>query len=60
MVENILYIMKIKNNILNIGQLMKKWFEVFMKEKTLYLKDNWGKTIARVETGENIMFKLNL
>jgi hypothetical protein len=31
-----------------------------MKKKTLYLNESRGKVIARVEMGENKMFKLNL
>jgi hypothetical protein len=60
MVENVYYIPEIKINILNVGQLMKKGFEIFMKKRTLHLKDSRGRAIARVEMGENIMFKLNL
>jgi hypothetical protein len=39
---------------------MKKGFEIFMKKKTLHLKDNRGRAIARVEMRENRKFKLNL
>jgi GAG-pre-integrase domain len=49
-----------KEKILSVGQLMKKGFKIFMKKITLYLKDSRGRAIARVEMGENIMFKLNL
>jgi hypothetical protein len=60
MVEDVYYIPKIKRNILSVGQLMEKGFEIFMKKKNLHLKDNRERAIARVEMGENIMFKLNL
>jgi hypothetical protein len=60
MVEDAYYILEIKNNILSVGQLMEKRFKIFMKKKTLHLKDSRGRTIARVEMGENRMFKLNL
>jgi hypothetical protein len=40
MVEEVYYIPKIKNNILSIGQLMKNEFEIFMKKRTLHLKDS--------------------
>jgi hypothetical protein len=39
MVEEVYYISKIKSNILSVGQLMEKGFKIFMKKKTLYLKD---------------------
>jgi Integrase core domain/GAG-pre-integrase domain len=60
MVEDAYYIPEIKNNILSVGQLMEKGFKIFMKKKTLHLKDSRGRAIARVEMGENRMFKLNL
>jgi hypothetical protein len=60
MVEDVYYILEIKSNILSVGQLMEKEFEIFMKKMTLHLKDSRGRAIARVETRENQMFKLNL
>jgi hypothetical protein len=40
MVESIYYISEIKSNTLSVGQLMKKGFEIFMKKRTLHLKDS--------------------
>jgi hypothetical protein len=60
MVEDVYYILEIKSNILSVGQLMEKGFKIFMKKKTLHLKDSRERAIARVELGENRMFKLNL
>jgi hypothetical protein len=60
MVEDVYYIPEINNNILSVGQLMEKGFEIFMKKRTLHLKDSRGRVIARVKMGENRMFKLNL
>jgi hypothetical protein len=60
MVEDVYYISEIKSNILSMGQLMEKRFEIFMNKRTLYLKDSRGRTIARVEIEENRLFKLNL
>jgi hypothetical protein len=51
---------EIKSNILSVGQLMEKGFKIFMKNRTLHLKDSRGRAIARVEMGDNIMLKLNL
>jgi hypothetical protein len=39
---------------------MENGFKIFMKKRTLYLKDSRGRVIARVEMGENRMFKLNI
>jgi hypothetical protein len=60
MVKEIYYISEIKNKILSVCRLMKIRFEIFMKKITLHLKDSRGRVIARVEIGENRMFKLNL
>jgi hypothetical protein len=60
MIEDVYYILEINSNILSMDQLMKKRFEIFVKKRTLYLKDSRGRAIARVEMGENRMFKLNL
>jgi hypothetical protein len=60
MIEDVYFIPEMKSNILSAGQLMEKGFEIFMKNQTLHLKDKQGRQIARVEMGENRMFKLNL
>jgi hypothetical protein len=46
MVENVYYIPEIKSNILSIIQLMEKGFEIFIKKRTLILKDSRGRAIA--------------
>jgi hypothetical protein len=48
MVEDINFISKMKSNMLSVGQLMKKGFEIFMKNQTLHLKDKQGREIALV------------
>jgi hypothetical protein len=60
MVKNVYYIPEMKSNILSMGQLMKKKFEIFMKKWILHLKDSRRRAIARVEMRDNRMFKLNL
>jgi transposase InsO family protein len=60
MIEDVYFIPEMKNNILSAEQLMEKGFEIFMKNQTLHLKDKQERQIARVEMGENRMFKLNL
>jgi hypothetical protein len=59
MIKEVYYILEITSNILSVGQLMEKEFEIFMKKRILHLKDNQGKAITRVEMGENKIFKLN-
>jgi aspartyl/asparaginyl-tRNA synthetase len=60
MVEDVYYISEIKSNILSVGQLMEKGFEIFTKKRTLHLKDSRRRAIARVEMRKNKFFKLNL
>jgi hypothetical protein len=50
----------LKNNILNMGQLLEKGYSVFMKDRMLHLKDKKDRLVARVEMANNRMFKLNL
>jgi hypothetical protein len=59
MIKEVYYILEITSNILSVGRLMEKEFEIFMKKRILHLKDNQGKAITRVEMGENKIFKLN-
>ena len=59
-IENVYYIPDMKTNILSVGQLMEKGYSIFMKNQTLHLRDRSDKDIARVEMGQNRMFKLNL
>jgi hypothetical protein len=59
MIENVYYILEIKNNILSVDQLMENGFKIFMKKNILHLKNNQGSVIARIKMEENIMFKLN-
>jgi hypothetical protein len=52
MVENVYFIPEIKSNVLSVGQLMEKGFEIFVKNQTLHLKDKQGREISRVEMGK--------
>jgi Zinc knuckle len=40
MVEDVYYIPEIKMNILSVGQLIENGFKIFMKKRTLYLKNS--------------------
>jgi hypothetical protein len=60
MIEDVYFIPEMKSNILSMGQLMEKGFEIFMKNQTLHLKNKKGRQIVRVEIGKNRIFKLNL
>jgi hypothetical protein len=49
-----------KSNILSLDQLLERGYTVFMKERTLYLRDQDNRLLAQVEMTKNRMFKLNL
>ena len=57
---NVYYIPNIKNNILSVGQLLEKGFEVQMKNNCFYLRDNHERLIAEVSMTKNQMFPLNI
>jgi gluconate kinase len=49
-----------RSNILSLDQLLERGFTVFMKKRTLYLRDQDNRLLAQVEMIKNHMFKLNL
>jgi tRNA pseudouridine-54 N-methylase len=50
----------VKSNILSLGQLLKKKYEIKMKDRTLTLLDTKGNMIAKVAMKKNIIFLLNI
>jgi hypothetical protein len=59
-IGDVYYILTIKSNILSIGQLSEKGYEIKMKYRTLTLLDIKGDMIAKVAMTKNIMFLLNI
>jgi transposase InsO family protein len=57
---NVYYVPDMKSNILILDQLLERGYMVFMKERTLYLRDQDNRLLAQVEMIKNRMFKLNL
>ena len=41
-IEDVYYVLDMKNNILSLGQLVKKGYSIFMEEKAMFLKDKSG------------------
>ena len=41
-IEDVYYVPNMKNNILSLGQLVKKGYSIFMEEKAMFLKDKSG------------------
>ena len=59
-IEDVYYVPDMKNNILSLGQLLEKGYSIFKEDKFMFLKDKYGRTIAKTEMSKNRMFKLNL
>jgi hypothetical protein len=59
-ISNVYYVPDMKSNILSLGQLLERDYMVFMNERTLYLRDQENRLLAKVEMIKNRIFKLNL
>jgi hypothetical protein len=59
-IGDVYYILTIKSNILSLGQLLEKGYEIKMKYHTLTLLDTKGDMIAKVTMTKNRMFILNI
>ena len=60
LIHDVYYVPKLKSNILSLGQLLEKGYEVNMKNCYLWLRDQSGNLIAKVYMSKNRMFLLNL
>ncbi|XP_061336666.1 uncharacterized protein LOC133283767 [Gastrolobium bilobum] len=59
-ISNVYYVPNMKNNILSLGQLLQKGFDVHLRNNTLSLRDNQNNLIAKVPMSRNRMFLLNI
>ncbi|XP_028065737.1 uncharacterized protein LOC114268722 [Camellia sinensis] len=59
-ISNVYYVPAMKNNILSMGQLLEKGYDISMKDCHLTIKDNHGNLIAQVRMSKNRMFALNI
>ncbi|XP_044475004.1 uncharacterized protein LOC123202923 [Mangifera indica] len=60
LITDVYYVPKLKTNILSLGQLIEKGYEIHMKDCCLWPKDQNDKLIAKVFMSKNRMFMLNL
>jgi len=58
--SDIYYTPKVKSNILSLGQLLEKGYEIKMKDRTLTLLETKGDMITKVVMKKNKMFLLNI
>lgn len=58
LISDVYYVPKLKSNILSLGQLMEKGYEILMKDRSLWLRDRSANLIAKVMMSKNRMFSL--
>ncbi|KAL0537088.1 hypothetical protein IC582_026058 [Cucumis melo] len=59
-ISNVYYVPNMKNNILSLGQLLEKGYNILMKDYSLLIRDNHDKINAKVQMTKNRMFLLNI
>ncbi|XP_059627098.1 uncharacterized protein LOC132269882 [Cornus florida] len=59
-ISNVYYVPNMKNNILSLGQLLEKGYNISMKDCSLSIRDPLGNLIAKVPMTKNQMFLLNI
>ncbi|RDX84312.1 hypothetical protein CR513_34655, partial [Mucuna pruriens] len=58
-IKDVYYVPKIRNNILSLGQLVEKGYEILI-EDSLWLKDQNSNLVAKVFMSRNRMFTLSI
>ncbi|XP_047155511.1 uncharacterized protein LOC124826663 [Vigna umbellata] len=59
-ISNIYYVPSMKSNILSLGQLLEKGYDIQLKNNNLSIRDNTSRFIAKVPMARNRMFVLNI
>ncbi|XP_050877698.1 uncharacterized protein LOC127081487 [Lathyrus oleraceus] len=59
-ISNVYYVPNMKNNILSLGQLLKKGYDIHLKEHSLFLRDCRHNLIAKVHMSKNRIYLLNI
>ena len=54
------YVPNMKSNILSLGQLLEKGYDIHLRDNNLFIRDNASKLIAKVPMSRNRMFILNI
>lgn len=57
---NLYYVPNTKSNILNLGQLLEKGYDIDLKYYSLFLKDDKGNLITKMKVSKNRMFSFNI
>ncbi|GAB2283017.1 hypothetical protein Dimus_039573 [Dionaea muscipula] len=59
-ISNVYYVPDMKTNILSLGQLVEKGYNVVMKDRVLILRNEENKLIAHVKMTKNRLFVMNI
>ena len=59
-IEDVYYVPDIKVNILSVGQLLQKGYEILTKGQQMQLRDKTGRVVLSSEMESNRMFKVNM
>ncbi|KAJ4728613.1 Retrovirus-related Pol polyprotein from transposon TNT 1-94 [Melia azedarach] len=59
-IGNVYYMPNMKSNILSLGQLLEKGYDIHMKDYSLFIRDDKGNLITKVKMSKNRMFSLNI
>lgn len=58
-ISNVYYLPNMKSNILSLGQLLEKGYDIRLKQNNLFMRDHASNVIAKVPMTRNRMFVLN-
>ena len=59
-ISNVYYVPNMKSNILSLGQLLEKGYDIHLKDYSLFLRDDKRNLITKVRMSKNRMFPLNI
>ena len=59
-ITQVYYVPALKSNILSLGQLLEKEYEIVLKNGALMMRDNKGHLIVKVQMSKNILFSLKI
>ncbi|CAH9069840.1 unnamed protein product [Cuscuta europaea] len=59
-ISDVYYVPNLKTNILSMGQLLEKDYDIHLKNRSLSLRDNNGRLVAKVPMTRNRMFLLDI
>ena len=59
-ISNVYYVSNMKSNILSLGQLLEKGYDIRLKDNNLSIRDSGSNLISKVPMSINRMFMLNI